>query len=179
MTDLHLQGLRIPSATLDQYLKARSRLPYRKALSQLPTPPTTVPSTTITGGGISLCQPTVSPALNSELSPPLPPPGMTRSQHFFTIATRIDARAMQISGDTEFHLFMDMRAEFGWISFKMTPKQWALATETYNTRLEEKDRANGRPETVKKHPQALLRKLGEIEVMVMNRMVKTDFKCES
>jgi hypothetical protein len=103
---------------------------------------------------------------------------MTRSQHFFTIATRIDARAMQISGDTEFHLFMDMRAEFGWISFRMTPKQWALVTKTYNTRLEEKNRANGL-ETVKKNPQALLRKLGDIEVAVMNHVAKNDFKCES
>jgi len=103
---------------------------------------------------------------------------MTHSQHFFTIATRIDARAMQISGDTEFHLFMDMREEFAWISFKMAPKQWALATETYNTRLEAKNHANGL-ETVRKHPQALLRKLGEIEVVVMNRIAKNDFKCES
>lgn len=102
---------------------------------------------------------------------------MTRSQHFFTIATRIDARAMQISGDVEFHLFMDMRAECAWISFKMTPRQWAVATESYNRRLEEKNHAIGL-ETVKKNPQALLRKLGEIEVAVMNRVAKNDFKCE-
>ncbi|KAG1769928.1 hypothetical protein EV702DRAFT_1049495 [Suillus placidus] len=107
---------------------------------------------------------------------PIPrPPGMTLSQHFFTIATRIDARAMHISSNVEFHLFMDMRAEFAWISFKMTPKQWAAATETYNNRLEEKNRANG-SETVKKNPQALLRKLGEIEVAVMNHVAKNDFK---
>lgn len=113
----------------------------------------------------------------NDLTPILRPPGMTRSQHFFTIATRIDARAMQISGDVEFHLFMDMRAECVWISFKMTPRQWAVATETYNRRLEEKNRAIGL-ETVKKNPQALLRKLGEIEVAVMNRVAKNDFKCE-
>ncbi|KAG2159435.1 uncharacterized protein EDB93DRAFT_1075128, partial [Suillus bovinus] len=77
--------------------------------------------------------------------------GMTRSQHFFTIATRIDAHAMQISGNTEFHLFMDMRAEFAWISFKMMPKQWVVATETYNNHLKEKNHANGL-ETVKKNP---------------------------
>ncbi|KAG2140102.1 hypothetical protein DEU56DRAFT_293234 [Suillus clintonianus] len=103
---------------------------------------------------------------------------MTRSQHFFTIASRIDARAMQISGNIEFHLFMDMRAEFSWISFKMTPKQWAVATESYNYRLEEKNRANGF-ETVRKNPQALLRKLGEIEVAVMNRVAKNNFKSHS
>ncbi|KAG1785108.1 uncharacterized protein HD556DRAFT_1435280 [Suillus plorans] len=95
------------------------------------------------------------------------PPGMTRSQHFFTIATRIDARAMQISSNIEFHLFMDMRAEFMWISFKMTPKQWAVATETYNKYLEEKNRANG------------LEMLSKIEVLVMNHVAKSDFKSRS
>ncbi|KAG1834789.1 hypothetical protein EV424DRAFT_1309714 [Suillus variegatus] len=60
----------------------------------------------------------------------------------------------------------------------MTPKQWAVATDTYNNRLEEKNRANGL-ETVKKNPQALLRKLGEIEVLVMNRVAKSDFKSRS
>ncbi|KAG2335241.1 hypothetical protein BDR05DRAFT_846031, partial [Suillus weaverae] len=84
--------------------------------------------------------------------------GMSRSQHFFTITTRIDAHAMEISSSVEFHLFMDMRAEFAWISFKMTPKQWAAATETYNNRLEEKNHTNG-SKMVKKNPQALLRKL--------------------
>ncbi|KAG0697389.1 hypothetical protein DFH29DRAFT_878740 [Suillus ampliporus] len=123
----------------------------------------------------------ISPAaINSAatLAPILRPPGMTRSQHFFTIATRINAHAMQISGDIEFHLFMDMRVEFTWISFKMTPKQWAVATETYNDRLEEKSRASGL-EMVKKKTQALLRKLGEIEVAVMNHVAKNDFKSRS
>ncbi|OAX31949.1 hypothetical protein K503DRAFT_777150 [Rhizopogon vinicolor AM-OR11-026] len=90
---------------------------------------------------------------------------MTRSQHFFTIATRIDAHAMQITGDIE----------FAWISFKMTPKHCALATETYNTCLKEKNHAS-RLETVTK---GLLRKLGDIEVAVMNRVVKNDFKSRS
>jgi hypothetical protein len=127
-----------------------------------------------------LATPPIIPVIGvtKELSLIPRPPGMTRSQHFFTIAMRIDARAMQILGNIKFHLFMDMREEFAWISFKMTPKQWALATETYNTRLEEKNRANNMLNTVKKHPQALLRKLGEIEVVVMNRVVKKDFKCE-
>ncbi|KAG2113704.1 hypothetical protein DEU56DRAFT_692292, partial [Suillus clintonianus] len=100
--------------------------------------------------------------------------GMTRSQHFFTIATRIDARAMQITGDTEFHLFMAMREEFKWVSFKMTPRQWVLATETYNLRLEDQNHADGL-NTVKKNPQALLRKLGDIEVAVMTRIAKDDY----
>ncbi|KAG1849087.1 hypothetical protein C8R48DRAFT_582328, partial [Suillus tomentosus] len=107
-------------------------------------------------------------------TPILRPPGMTLSQHFFTIATRIDAHTMQISGDVKFHLFMDLRAKCTWMSFKMTPRQWAVATETYNCHIKEKNRAIGL-ETVKKNPQALLRKLGEIKVAVMNRVAKNNF----
>ncbi|KAG2738561.1 hypothetical protein P692DRAFT_20758243, partial [Suillus brevipes Sb2] len=146
----------------------RSRLPYSKVLSR---------PLMATSAGTLNWQPPHEDTAN-DLTPILRPPGMTRSQHFFTIATRIDARAMQISGDVEFHLFMDMRAECAWISFKMTPRQWAVATESYNRRLEEKNHAIGL-ETVKKNPQALLRKLGEIEVAVMNRVAKNDFKSRS
>ncbi|KAG1727637.1 hypothetical protein EDD22DRAFT_789270 [Suillus occidentalis] len=60
----------------------------------------------------------------------------------------------------------------------MTPKQWAVATESYNNRLEEKNHADGH-ETVRKNPQALLRKLGDIEVAVMNRIAKNNFKSHS
>ncbi|KAG1823695.1 uncharacterized protein BJ212DRAFT_1261784, partial [Suillus subaureus] len=81
--------------------------------------------------------------------------GMSCSQHFFTIATSIDAHTMEISSSVEFHLFMDMRAEFTWISFQMMPKQWAVATESCNNCLEEKNYADGH-ETVRKNPQALL-----------------------
>ena len=49
------------------------------------------------------------------------------------------------------------------MSSKMAPKQWALATETYNARLELKNRAKGL-KTTRKHTQALLREFGEVEV---------------
>jgi hypothetical protein len=81
------------------------------------------------------------------------------------IAMRIDARTMQIFGDIEFHLFVDPREEFTLISFKMAPKRWALATETYNARFELKNRAKGL-KTMGKHPQALLREFGEVELEV-------------
>ncbi|KAJ8596095.1 hypothetical protein M405DRAFT_782130 [Rhizopogon salebrosus TDB-379] len=189
-----------PSATLDEYLKPRSRLPYcnskalpRRSMAVAATSTSLTPShqqpeepASDTPSPIPLISPVVNTTATTttttttthDLTPIPRPPGMTRSQHFFTIATRIDARAMQISGDIEFHLFMEMREEFAWISFKMAPKQWALATETYNTRLEAKNHANGL-ETVRKHPQALLRKLGQIEVVVMNRVAKNDFKSRS
>jgi hypothetical protein len=59
----------------------------------------------------------------------------------------------------------------------MAPRQWAVAMETYNHHLKEKNYAIGL-EMVKKKPQALLQKLGKIEVAVMNRVAKNDFKCE-
>ncbi|KAG1901602.1 uncharacterized protein F5891DRAFT_1187473 [Suillus fuscotomentosus] len=131
----------IPPATLDHFLKPRSRLPYSKALSR-PLMATSVGTPS---------QPQHEDTANI-FTPILRPPGMTWSQHFFTIVTRIDACAMQISGDVEFHLFMDLRAECTWISFKMTPRQWAVATETYNCCLKEKNRAIGL-KTVKKNRQ--------------------------
>ncbi|KAG2148640.1 uncharacterized protein EDB93DRAFT_1250082 [Suillus bovinus] len=67
----------------------------------------------------------ISPAGTTALAPILRPPGMTLSQHFFTIATRIDACAMQISGNTKFHLFMDMRAEFAWAVLQEHLDAWA------------------------------------------------------
>lgn len=101
------------------------------------------------------------------------PPGPTRSQRLFALTTGIDARSLQIQGDTEFFLFMEMRVEFSWASYQMTPKKWVTATEEYNRRLTEKDG----PEIVKKNPQALVRKLGEMEPRLMERIVKGDYNC--
>jgi hypothetical protein len=69
---------------------------------------------------------------------------------------------------------MDMRAELEWVSYKMTPKAWVAATNEYNRRLVEKQG----PNTVTKNPQALLRKLGEMEPKLMGRIIKQDYSCE-
>ncbi|KAF9239575.1 hypothetical protein BU15DRAFT_46587 [Melanogaster broomeanus] len=98
--------------------------------------------------------------------------GPTRSQRLFALTTGIDSRSLVINGNKEFFLFMDMHAEFSWVSHRMTPKKWVAATEEYNRRLVE---GQG-PGVVTKNPQALLRKLGEIEPKLMNRIIKNDFK---
>ncbi|EIW75319.1 hypothetical protein CONPUDRAFT_66230, partial [Coniophora puteana RWD-64-598 SS2] len=108
--------------------------------------------------------------------PPLPP-GLTRSEHFFSISTGIDARALRIEGDAEFYLFMDMRAEFKWQSYNMSPRKWVPATDVYNSRLRELNRARQIP-TIAKHPQALLRKLGDIERSVLDRIHTKNFTCK-
>ncbi|KAF8191327.1 hypothetical protein BJ912DRAFT_849553, partial [Pholiota molesta] len=102
---------------------------------------------------------------------------LTRSQIIFSIGTSVDPRALRISGDDEFYLFMDMRAELQWISFAMTTPKWAIATKAYNNRLEklgkEKDLI-----IVQKNPRALMDKLSEIEPVISDRHTRKDYICK-
>ncbi|KAG1804558.1 hypothetical protein EV424DRAFT_1351258 [Suillus variegatus] len=61
--------------------------------------------------------------------------GQTRSQHLFSISMGIDPRSFTFQNLDEFYLFMEMRAEFKWLSYQMTSKRWVLATEEYNRHL--------------------------------------------
>ena len=103
--------------------------------------------------------------------------GLTKSQRLFSVATRIDVRSLTITGEAEFYLFMEMRAERGWASFKMTPHKWVVETANYNTRLEELNRRAGQL-FIAKNPRALLDKLAAVEISVMSRLATQDFKCE-
>ena len=103
--------------------------------------------------------------------------GLTRSQRLFSLTTNIDPRSLLIQGDNEFYLFMDMRADFKWVSHEMTPKRWVNATGEYNKRLVAKKPGSG-PSVVLKHPLALSRKLGELEPKLMNRIVEGNYKCK-
>jgi hypothetical protein len=118
--------------------------------------------------------------LLTRLSTPLQSPdlqGLTRSQRLFSIATHTDIRSLSISGSPEFFLFMDMRAEKGWASFKMTPRAWVAAANEYNTRLkalgEDKDML-----IVQKNPIALVNMLGQLETKISNRILTGNFLCE-
>ncbi|KAG2085011.1 uncharacterized protein F5147DRAFT_782255 [Suillus discolor] len=97
--------------------------------------------------------------------------GQTRSQRLFSIATGIDPRSLTFQNSDEFYLFMNMRAEFKWLSYQMTSKRWVLATEEYNHRLVE---TMGQS-IIQKNPQALLRALGDIEPKLMNRIIKDEY----
>ena len=102
--------------------------------------------------------------------------GLTRSQLLFSVGTSIDARALKITGDDEFYLFMDMRAEFQWTSFGMTAMKWASATQIYNTRLE----ALGKEkhfQVIPKSPRALADKLNEIEPKIIERIRQKNYTC--
>lgn len=111
---------------------------------------------------------------------PLPLPlslrnkGLTRSQLLFSIGTLIDARALRITGDDEFFLFMDMRIEFQWTSFGMMVPKWAPATKIYNAQLKELAQKKG-IKFIKKHPRALMEKLGKIEPKITERILKDNY----
>ncbi|KAJ6463111.1 hypothetical protein C8R47DRAFT_1202066 [Mycena vitilis] len=83
--------------------------------------------------------------------------------------------ALKIGDGAEFFLLMNMRAEFQWKSCEMTPKRWVEATVEYNARLQT---AAGSSEVVKKHPRALMEKLGEIEPKLIQQIANNNFKCE-
>lgn len=102
---------------------------------------------------------------------------LTKSQRLFSLATKVDIRSLKISTNIEFYLFMDMRSEEQWTSFKMTSRKWVTATDEYNRRLEDSNKKE-RCETFKKNPRALLDKLIEIEVSVLKRLVTQKFTCK-
>ncbi|KAF9235523.1 hypothetical protein BU15DRAFT_19479, partial [Melanogaster broomeanus] len=97
--------------------------------------------------------------------------GETRSQRLFSIATGISPESLTIKGNVEFFLFMDMCAKSRWISYQMTSKKWVKATDEYNRHLATKCG----DAVMKKNPQALLRKLGEIEPRLIERVLKDDY----
>lgn len=100
--------------------------------------------------------------------------GLTHSQCLFSLATNIDAQALVIQEPSKFYLFMNMRAEFKWISHEMMSKRWVGAAAEYNKCLV----AKGGLSIILKHPLVLLRKLGEIELRLMNRIMKGDYTCK-
>lgn len=100
---------------------------------------------------------------------------LTKSQRLFTIATGIDVRSLKIATDTEFFLFMTMRKDRQWASFKMTPPKWVVETKAYNARL---GAINAKEKTaaIPKNPRALLEKLLAVETDILERIAKQDFK---
>ncbi|KAJ7601836.1 hypothetical protein DFH06DRAFT_1351920 [Mycena polygramma] len=102
-------------------------------------------------------------------------PKLTPSQQLFSKYTGVNPRALKVGDGAEFFLLMNMRAEFQWKSFEMTPKRWVEATVEYNTRLQTAA-GNSGPEVVKKHPRALMEKLGEIEPKIIQRIANNNFK---
>ncbi|KAG0694993.1 hypothetical protein DFH29DRAFT_880333 [Suillus ampliporus] len=117
------------------------------------------------------CPALTSAGINNSITAASLATGQTRSQRLFSIATGVDPRSLTFQNSDEFYLFMDMRAEFKWLSYQMTSKRWVLATEEYNCRLTKKMGQS----VVQKNPQALLRALGDIELKLMSKITKNDY----
>ncbi|KAG1765183.1 hypothetical protein EV702DRAFT_981654, partial [Suillus placidus] len=96
--------------------------------------------------------------------------GQTWSQHLFSIATG-NPRSLTIQHSDEFYLFMNMWAEFKWLSYQMTLKCWVQATEEYNHCLVKKTGQS----VIQKNLQALLCALDDIEPKLMNCIVKDEY----
>jgi hypothetical protein len=128
------------------------------------------PSTTLSNN------PSATPASTDVFNLPVGPEfeKLTRSQRLFSIATQTDVRALNISRDVEFYLFMEMWSERQWVSFRMTPLKWVGETREYNSRLQKQD-----PTMIPKHPRALMDKLIVMEVKILERIATNNFKCKS
>ncbi len=170
---MQLQSLPAKKSTLDAFFNPPTAGPSVSAASAPFNPP-------IAGPAVSAAVSAVKPNANtvSALTAPLPlPPAqskLTRSELFFKSHTEIHPNSLIIDGDSQFYLFMEMRAEQQWVSFNMTPAKWVLATEAYNTRL-----ALEHPDAVQKNPKALLKKLSDVESLIEGKIAKQDFSCMS
>ncbi|EIW64988.1 uncharacterized protein TRAVEDRAFT_159779 [Trametes versicolor FP-101664 SS1] len=103
--------------------------------------------------------------------------GLTRSQRLFSVATGVDPRSLSFPRNAdaeEYFLFMRLRKEQQWASFRMTPFDWVCAASLYNTELQKLNRERGRA-LVMKTPRALMEKLGELEPDILGRIATDNY----
>jgi hypothetical protein len=103
--------------------------------------------------------------------------GLTRSQRLFTVSTGVHVDSLTIGCGDEFFIFMKLRAQHKWASFRMTPLRWVEATKLYNAELESVNRSHNRNTTLK-NPRALVTMLGTVEATVADRLMTGNYKCE-
>ena len=100
--------------------------------------------------------------------------GGTRSARIMSAATGFPTQSMKFpNDDDEFYLFMDLRAQHGWVSPKMTSVSWVEATSIFNAALEKK-----KPGAFRKTPRALMEKLATVEKQIINRKKNNNYMCE-
>lgn len=114
--------------------------------------------------------------IHNDYIPPQPLlcPPQSPSQQLYTRFTGIPLSVFKIERGDEFFLFMDLRTERKWVAHKTTSRAWITITEEYNQALENKNTAAGLL-TIKKNVHAIMEKLGEVENMVLNRLVSKNF----
>ena len=100
--------------------------------------------------------------------------GPTKSARIMSAATGFPTQSMTFpDDDDEFYLFMDLRAQLGWASSKLTCALWVEATSIYNAALEKK-----KPGAFRKTPRALVEKLAQVEKQVIHRKKNNNYICE-
>ncbi|KAI1781854.1 hypothetical protein LXA43DRAFT_907485 [Ganoderma leucocontextum] len=103
--------------------------------------------------------------------------GTTRSQILISIVTGLDSRSLKFpkNDSDEFYLFMELRAQYKWVTYNMSALGWVEAASIYNTALEKKKGTCA----VRKTPRALMEKLEEVEKTIHFRLKHKDFKSQS
>ncbi|KAI1781611.1 hypothetical protein LXA43DRAFT_1105626 [Ganoderma leucocontextum] len=99
--------------------------------------------------------------------------GTTRSQVLVSIVTGLDSRSLTFpkNDSEEFYLFMELRAQYKWVTYSMSALGWVEAASIYNTALEKK-KGNC---AIRKTPRALMEKLEEVEKTIHFRLKHKDF----
>ena len=101
--------------------------------------------------------------------------GTTRSQILVSLITGLDPRSLKFpNNDDEFYLFMELRAEYKWVTYNMSALNWVEAASIFNATLEKKKGAG----TIRKTPRALMEKLEDVEKKIHFRLKNNDFKCK-
>ncbi|KAI1790224.1 hypothetical protein LXA43DRAFT_973740 [Ganoderma leucocontextum] len=103
--------------------------------------------------------------------------GRTRSQRIISAVTGFDPRCLTFpkNDDTEFYLFMDLRAQYKWATYTMSATAWVEAASIYNAALESKKGQDA----VRKTPRALMEKLEAVEATIHHRNKNKDYKSQS
>ncbi|KAI0720548.1 hypothetical protein C8T65DRAFT_567509, partial [Cerioporus squamosus] len=106
--------------------------------------------------------------------------GLTKSQQIFSQSTGLDPRSIVFTRTESeaFFLFMELRKEHQWATYKMSSRDYVTAATIYNHAVEKKNAAEGRA-LVRKTPRALLDKLNDVELAIIQRVSKGDYKSQS
>ena len=99
---------------------------------------------------------------------------LTKKQLYFLSSSKTDPRSYTIERGREFFIYMDLREQRQWSSFRMTPKSWQDATRLLNEELREQLSSSAPP----KIPRALVDKLAEVEQRILQRIQTGNHKCE-